>query len=109
MAIQPIDLQTLFTQVEKVGKSQAAQKEGLQIQQTLQAIHTQQKMEERIQSVNESQDVGEGAEAVKDRSPRKEGDQKQGKEGAGGKNTEEQPESLVIRDPALGKIIDVNG
>ncbi|MDR2020760.1 MAG: hypothetical protein LBQ14_08360 [Treponema sp.] len=109
MAIQPIDLQTLFTQVEKVGKSQAAQREGFQIQQTLQGIQAQQKTEERIQSVNESQDVGEGAEAVKDRSFRKNGDQKQGKEGAGDKNAEEQPESLVIRDPALGKIIDVSG
>jgi hypothetical protein len=109
MAIQPIDLQTLFTQVEKVGKSQAAQKEGLQIQQALQGIQSQQKTEERIQSVNESQNMGEGAEAVKDRSSRKDGDQEQGKEGAEGKNAEEQPESQVIRDPALGKIIDVSG
>jgi hypothetical protein len=109
MAIQPIDLQTLFTQVEKVGKSQAAQKEGLQIQQTLQAIQTQQKTEERIQSVNESQDMGEGAEAVKDHSSRKDGAEGQNREGAEEKAAEEQPESLVIRDPALGTIIDVSG
>ncbi|MDR1375074.1 MAG: hypothetical protein LBJ24_08905 [Treponema sp.] len=109
MAIQPIDLQTLFTQVEKVGKSQAAQKEGLQIHQTLQGIQTQQKTEERIQSVNESQDMGDGAEAVKNRSPRKGGEQEQGREGAEEKTAEEQPESRVIQDPALGKIIDVSG
>ena len=43
MAIQPIDLQTLFTQVDKVGKAQSAQREGLAVQQAIQGAHLQEK------------------------------------------------------------------
>jgi hypothetical protein len=110
MAIQPIDLQALFTQVDKVGKDQANQKEGLQMHQALQGIQTQKKTEERIQSVNESQDAGEGAEAVKDRAPRQRNEPEgEKKEDAGGEAGEEGSETLIIRDPALGKNIDVSG
>jgi hypothetical protein len=115
MAIQPIDLQTLFTQVEKVGKSQASQKEGLAVQQALQGIQIQKKTEERIQSVNETQDTGEGVEKVNDRDPRKnkedeEEREKNGQAGAG--ETEEgegEDNCAVIRDPALGRNIDISG
>jgi hypothetical protein len=61
MAIQPIDLQTLFTQIDKVGKAQSAQREGLAVQQAIQGVQLQRKTEEQIQSVNEAQDTGEGA------------------------------------------------
>jgi hypothetical protein len=110
MAIQPIDLQTLFTQLDKVGKSQANQKEGLQIQQALQGVRVQQKTEEQIRSVNESQDTGEGAEGVKDRGPRNQNDRetssRKDREGTG-EDTEE--DQSVIRDPNLGRNIDVSG
>ncbi|MFP3088719.1 hypothetical protein LQZ21_00150 [Treponema sp. TIM-1] len=111
MAIQPIDLQTLFTQVDKVGKSQAAQKEGLQIQQALQGDQIQRKTDERIQSVNESQDTGEGAETIRDRASRKNGgEEKQGREGKDEDSEDERPgEPLVFRDPDLGRNIDVSG
>jgi hypothetical protein len=108
MAIQPIDLQTLFTQLDKVGKSQANQKEGLQLQQALQDVRVQQKTEERIRSVNESQDTGEGAEGIKDRSPRNQNDQEPPPRGSReGEDAEE--ERPVIRDPNLGRNIDVSG
>jgi hypothetical protein len=110
MAIQPIDLQTLFTQLDKVGKEQSNQKDGLQIQQALQGAQEQRKTEARIQSVNESQDTGEGTERIKDRSGRN----AQGQGGAGkGKQDkpepEEGPELAVISDPSLGKNIDLSG
>ncbi|MDR2069188.1 MAG: hypothetical protein LBP71_04900 [Spirochaetaceae bacterium] len=111
MAIQPIDLQTLFTQLDKVGKNQAAQKEGLQIQQALQGDQIQRKTDQRIQSVNEYQDTGEGAETIRDRAPRKNaGEEKQGREGKDENPEDEQPgEPLVFRDPDLGRNIDVSG
>ena len=111
MAIQPIDLQTLFTQIDKVGKAQASQKEGLQLQQNIQSIQIQQRTEERIQSVNESQDTGDGASAVNERSPRrrKEKEEEEREAKAGGEPAEEEAGPRVIRDPALGKIIDVSG
>jgi hypothetical protein len=117
MAIHPIDLQTLFTQVEKIGKEQANQKQGLPLQQAIQSAQIQRRTDERIQSVNESQDTGDGPERVKDRSPRKHREDREGTE------LEEQDrldaeqksgnwrlnEPSVIRDPALGKNIDLIG
>ncbi|GHV77018.1 hypothetical protein AGMMS49942_18390 [Spirochaetia bacterium] len=108
MAIQPIDLQTLFTQVEKVGKEQANQKQGLQLQQSIQGAQEQRKTDERIQSVNESQDTGQGPERIKDRSPRKhreyDGDREDSEE-----SDQRSADSSVIHDPALGKNVDLSG
>ena len=116
MAIQPIDLQTLFTQIDKVGKNQASQREGMQIQQALQGIQTQQKTEEQIQSVNETQDTGQGgAERVKDRNGRGKSAAEEGREEsqAAGENEGaapgEQRAAYVIRDPSLGQNIDFSG
>ncbi|MDR1399918.1 MAG: hypothetical protein LBJ41_08355 [Treponema sp.] len=109
MAIQPIDLQTLFTQLDKVGKEQAAQKEGVAIQQALQGAQTQKKAEEHIQSVNEAQNMGEGAERVKDRNSRKHQGDSSGKRSHAETSDEEAPDAEVIRDPSLGTHIDVSG
>jgi hypothetical protein len=106
MAIQPLDLQVMFTQLDSVGKTQAAQKEGLVIQQTLQNNKIQEKNEENIQSVNASQNTGDGAEAVNDRGSRKytggDGERRHGKK---------QKEDDVPRlwDPQLGKNVDISG
>jgi hypothetical protein len=112
MAIQPIDLQALFTQVEKVGKEQANQKQGLQLQQSIQGAQEQQRTDHRIQSVNASQDTGQGPERVKDRSPRKhreyDGDGEAADE-ADQADLRPESDSSVIRDPALGKNVDVSG
>ncbi|MDR3304039.1 MAG: hypothetical protein LBS86_06470 [Treponema sp.] len=109
MAIQPIDLQTLFTQVDKVGKEQAANKDGAALQQALHGAQTQRKNDARIQSVNETQDMGYGMEAVKDRNPSKH----QRGESFDRRDDEPEPEPddgvEIIRDPALGKHIDVSG
>jgi hypothetical protein len=106
MAIAPIDLQTLFTQVDKVGKAQAALKEGQSIQQAIQGIQIQKKTEEQIQQVNEAQDTGEGAEKVNDQGQRQDGGGKNKKRQK--KETEEEVELSVIRDPSLGKKIDIS-
>jgi hypothetical protein len=113
MAIQPIDLQTLFTQLDKVGKSQGSQKDGLAVQQAMQGVQLQRKTEEQIQSVNETQDTGEGAEKVNDRGPRKnkEGEEngEKGKKKSPGEEEEGEEKPPVIRDPALGRNIDISG
>ncbi|AEF80241.1 hypothetical protein [Leadbettera azotonutricia] len=113
MAIQPIDLQALFTQVDKVGKLQANQREGLQIQQALQQADSQKKAEEQVQSVNEAQGTGEEAEKIKD------GDKQRQyyTPGEGGKESPEEADEeeekkddpSLIRDPSLGRNIDISG
>ena len=111
MAIQPIDLQTLFTQLDKVGKSQAAQREGLAVQQAMQGVQLQRKTEERIQSVNQAQDTGDGAEKINDRDQRG-GSSAKGQKGKGEGSAEAGEEAEqdlpVIRDPSLGRNIDIS-
>jgi len=112
MAILPIDLQAIFSQMDKVGKNQAVLREGLQIQEALQQQQSQRKIEENVQSVNQAQEMGKEAEKIKD-------DGKRGANaGSGGnkENTEEEddlnPDELkpeLIRDPALGRNVDISG
>ena len=110
MAIQPIDLQAIFSQIDKVGRTQSALREGQQIQDTLQQVQSQKKLEENVQSVNEAQKMGEEAETIKDGKGQG-ASQGGGRETAGekdGSDTEkEKPE--FIRDPALGRNIDITG
>jgi len=106
MAIAPIDLQTLFTQLDKVGRAQAAQKEGQALHQAIQGVQIQKRTEEHIQQINEAQNTGEGAEKVGDRGQRQNG---------GGKNEknkkdaqEEESQVSILRDPSLGNTIDIS-
>jgi hypothetical protein len=111
MAIQPIDLQTLFTQVDKVGKDQSAHREGAQLQASLQSARMERLEVERDHSVNEAQDTGQGGvERVKDRNGRKQGGKEflaRDKKEAG--EEEEAADSRIIRDPFLGRNLDVSG
>ncbi|MCL2211641.1 MAG: hypothetical protein FWB95_06955 [Treponema sp.] len=111
MAIAPIDLQTLFSQVDKVGKTQAQAKEGQALQQAMQGVEMQRKTEEHINQVNEAQNMGDGIEKVKDRDSRdghrKNSDKK--RDESGNEDTEdEEGQAPVLRDPYLGKKIDVS-
>jgi hypothetical protein len=114
MAIQPIDLQILFTQLDKVGKNQAVEKEGVAIQQSLLGIQMQKKTEDQIRSVNEAPNTGEGAEGVKERKregaePSEKEDSRDEREKNDGKGSTAEKALFIIRDPALGKNIDVSG
>ena len=112
MGIQPIDLQTLFTQMDKVGKTQALLREGQQMHESLQQIQSQKKLEENVRSVNEAQDMGEEAGKVKDDKRRA------SQENHGGAKEKQPPDEEVpagekkrdiIRDPALGRNLDISG
>ena len=110
MAIQPIDLQALFSQIDKVGKNQAVMREGQQIQESLQQAQIQRKLEENIQSVNEAQNMEEETEKIKD-------EHRRGAAQRGGKGKEEEEASAeeeyiepnTIRDPAVGRNLDILG
>jgi hypothetical protein len=110
MAIQPLDLQTLFTQVDKVGKTQSAQREGLAMQQAIQGAQLQRKTEEQIQSVNQAQDTGDGAEKVKDRGAREQEaeDRERKKKESGGEPGRQEQRPPFFRDPSLGQNIDIS-
>ena len=112
MAIQPIDLQALFTQLDKVGKNQTALRDGQQIQESIQQAQSMRKLEQNVQAVNQTQDMGEEAATIKEQ--QKHGTQAQkhdskdtpeDSDNAGGEDT--RPD--LIRDPALGRNIDISG
>ena len=112
MAIQPIDLQALFTQLDKVAKSQVIQREGHQIQEALQQAQNQRKLEQNVQSVNQSQNMGEEAATIKDED-RRGAHANQGRT-MGKQEKEDDPETDeeeqdFIRDPALGRNLDITG
>jgi hypothetical protein len=105
MAISPLDLQTLFTQMDKVNKQEVAQKDSAAILQSIHQAKIQQQTDERIRSVNEAQNTGEGSEAINDENGGRAGQEasfKESREESG----EEAPKDEVIRDPDLGKNID---
>jgi len=108
MAIQPIDLQILFTQVDKVGKAQVAQQDGHSLQQAIQGAQLQRKTEEHIQEVNEAQDMGEGTEKVNDRKHGNSGKSGGKNEKGHDKNDDEENNPSIFQDPSLGKNIDIS-
>ena len=109
--MQPIDLQTLFTQLDKVAKTQSAQREGLAIQQEMQGVLLQRKTEQHIQSINKPQNTGDdGAEKVNDKSKGQNGrggSKKQKEDRQHDAEAEETP-APVFFDPSLGRNIDIS-
>jgi hypothetical protein len=103
----PIDLQTLFSQANQVGKEQAVQKDASPTHQSLQGSQLVQKTEQRDNDVTETPTTEEGAEKIKDRERRAaERRGKRGKEPK--KGTAPAPaEKDVVRDPALGRNVDI--
>jgi hypothetical protein len=106
MAIAPIDLQTLFTQLDKVGRTHASQKEGQAIQQAVQSVQIQRKTEELIQQVNETQNTGEGAEKINDHGQRQSNRENNGKRQK--EKAEDEAQASILRDPSLGRNIDIS-
>ena len=106
MAISPLDLQTLFTQADKVGKQDAAQRDGAALFQSIQQSKIQQQSDDRIRAVNEAQDMGEGTEAINDK---KGGGGTEGHSHPGEETEEKNEENNnVIQDPYLGRNLDLN-
>jgi hypothetical protein len=108
MAIQPIDLQTLFAHLHNVGKEQAVHKESLVLQQELQGSELAKEAHHRDESVNETDDLEDGTAKVKE----------ENQEGASGKQKdhqhkgnqqEESPKKGIYEDPDIGKNIDISG
>ena len=105
MPILPIDLQTMFAQMNQVGKEQAQQEHAAPAAQSQHASALVRESQSRDASVNEANDVGEGVESVGDE------DEKEGREGGArkrkGQAREERRE--VFTDPDLGQNIDITG
>jgi hypothetical protein len=110
MALLPIDLQTMFSQMSQVGREQAVQKEVPPQLQAVQAEQIARKSEHDDKAVNQAREPGEGPEKVREegrRGKRRRGGSRQprpaGQEPAAGAEAE------VFADPALGHNVDLVG
>jgi len=109
MPLLPIDLQTMFSQMTQVGKEQAALKDTAPQYQFAQATQIVKKAEEADNAVNQSREVGEGPDKVKE-SERRSRRRRGGRQQAGGeKETPSGEERQVFSDPDLGHHVDVVG
>ena len=107
MSIKPIDLQVLFSQLNQVGKEQAAQKDVPLIQQSIQGNELVRKTEEQDHSVNQTKGTGEGIEQVKNDLESK-GEKRSAQHGEKeSQDSKEKP--AVFTDPELGQNIDLSG
>ena len=116
MGIQPIDLQTIYTQIDKVGKAQVQQQLAAQTSKEAEMVTNRQNAAQKMQTVQET-DAGEEKTGVvhehngsgKDAGSAGEETAGQRKESASGQDGSEESAPEVIRDPALGSRIDISG
>jgi hypothetical protein len=105
--ILPIDLQTLFTQANQIGKEQATQKDAAPHAQSMQGSQMVANSVQRDNAVNESGHQEDGPEQVKDRAKR---ERRGRRRGAAAKPAAPAPTGAkdVVRDPALGRNVDIS-
>ncbi len=107
MAIQPIDLQTLYSQMDKVSKNVVQQQQHAQLHGSMELAGLVKKDAEKTETVEKAQEQ-EGMAEVKDNQNSKNQEQNQSKKN---QKQEESTEVVLelIKDPALGKNFDVLG
>lgn len=107
MAIQPIDLQTLYTQMDKVSKNVVQQQQQAQLQGSMQLDGLVKKDIQKSTTV-EQMEKQESMSSVKDGHNSNNGKNNSSKKHKS-EETQEEIVLEVIKDPALGKTIDISG
>ncbi len=114
MAIQPIDLQTLFSQLEKISQQQTHLQQGVQLKNAMQQDELQKKDALRKEGVEEAAKLETGPARIKDR--KGSAGAGNGADAGGGDAAREETEGIpepkkndVFTDPSLGNHIDISG
>ncbi|UCF97666.1 MAG: hypothetical protein JSV89_21235 [Spirochaetaceae bacterium] len=109
MPLLPIDLQIMFGQMSYVGKEQAVQRDVTPQYQFVQGSEMVQKAEHDDSAVNQSQQLGEGPEKVKEQEEKEKRrhsrDQRRGESSESGGREEKK----IFEDPDLGHHVDLVG
>ena len=108
MGIQPIDLQTLYSQMEKVGKQQGAEQSGAIANRERQEEANRLDAEKRLNSVKSSESINNEKIAINDGTSSK-SSMNQGKYKQEKAEEETEEEENYIQDPKLGRRVDVSG
>lgn len=111
MPIKPIDLQTLFSQLEQVGRERAAGKDGNVglLQQSLQGMAQLKKRGEEAKAIRKPEASDNGAPGVNDREGGNREERSATSREKDGDEAAEEREPNVITDPELGSRVDISG
>lgn len=112
MGIQPIDLQTLYAQLDKIGKTQGAHQQAAQVAQDLQQAANRLQAEQRATTVQQTEAGSDHAGKIRDRdepAEERKDSSKRHKDETTAADDSVLPEPEIIRDPALGNRIDLSG
>ena len=108
MSIKPIDLQTLFVKLDDVGRAQSQVKEQSALQQSQAAREQVNKEIEDDRKVNETpQDSETGA--IKDDESESSSERRGGRRQKRRDSQESGKSPEVVRDPEVGRHIDLSG
>lgn len=110
MAIQPIDLQTLYTQLENVSKNVAFQQQGMRFKDDMQLTEQARQEFLKKRAVTKTREDEEQADTVRERKGNKDGQQDSSEMKKTKKEEEKEDEpvsEIQIHDPRLGRIIDI--
>lgn len=110
MAIQPIDLQTLYSQLENVSKTVAHQQQGVHLNNAIQQDVKARQLAEEKTAVQKLQTDKDSIEALKDKKQsfgqKNQSSRQQQEEES---SEQEEPTQIAFKDPNLGKYIDISG
>lgn len=108
MGIQPIDLQTLYSQMEKVGKQQGAEQSGIVANRERQQEANRVDSEKRLNTVKSSESINHEKISIDDNTSSKGSmyNQRHKKEKS---ENEDENEENYIKDPKLGARVDISG
>ncbi|MDR2864100.1 MAG: hypothetical protein LBV68_00635 [Spirochaetaceae bacterium] len=113
MAITPLDLQMIFSQLDQIGKEVSSQKEGAALRSVMQNDSRQKIQDEKMKSVHQTDDSGSGPVKTKNNKKDSGEEETSGKKSAGGKESEADGESAgtlpAVHDLNLGKYVDISG
>lgn len=108
MAMQPIDLQTLFVRLSQIGRDQAAHQESIAQNQDVTGREIAQRSQRSSETVNESSDVSDGPETLDEDGSNANAGERRRSQARTPEPEESDPES-VFEDPDLGRNLDVEG
>ena len=112
MALHPIDLQTLYTQLENVSKGVAFQQQGLQLREAVQQDNYGKQLMEKEKTVKEAAQEESETVRVKDQQHRRQNSEENSGNKKGSEDdvpVVEAPRTIDIKDPRLGRLIDIQG
>ena len=107
MSLQPIDQQTLFARLGMIGREQAGVQDAIAQNQVVQGNEIARESQKIAETVVESEEVGDGAEGVDDRTDG--GARRRTQQMTTGARHDESTDDEAFSDPELGRHVDLSG